>query len=128
MKNQKAYSVLISLIPALQAILDTFNAAKVDGAMRMYIGASLMLLLIILQGIQIYLNPNIKDRALWVSIVALSGYIAGGVIDNLNLIHITDEVFSIVRLVFSLVVVVSNAIVREYNTVSVTKNENSIQQ
>ena len=127
MKNQKAYSVLISLIPAIQAILDTFNAAKVDGAMRTYIGATLMLLLIILQGIQIYLNPNIKDRALWVSIVALCGYIAGGVVDNLNLIHLTDEVFSIVRLTFSLVVVVANAIVREYNTLPIGNKESDKQ-
>lgn len=83
----------------------------------MYIGASLILFLIILQGIQIYLYPDIKDRALWVSIVALMGYIAGGIIDNLNIVNLSQETDSIIRLVFTLIVVFANAIIRQYNTV-----------
>ncbi len=117
MKNQKAYSVIVSLIPAVQAILDTFNAAQVSDALRMYIGALLILLIIVMQGIQIYLNPSIKNNALWVSVVALIGYIAGGIMDNLNVIPMSEEVASVIRLVFSLFVVIANAIVREYNTV-----------
>ncbi len=117
MKNKKIYSVLVSLIPAVQAMLDTFNLAQVNDTVRAYIGAVLILLLIVLQGIQIYLNPSIKDKALWVSVVALVGYIAGGIIDNLDLVHMTEEVSGIVRLIFSLVVTLANAIVRQYNTV-----------
>ncbi len=117
MKNQKAYSVIVSLIPAVQAVLDTFNAAQVSDALRMYIGALLILLIIVMQGIQIYLNPSIKNNALWVSVVALIGYIAGGVMDNLNVIPMSEESASVIRLVFSLFVVIANAIVREYNTV-----------
>lgn len=126
MKNQKVYSVIVSLIPAIQAILDTFNVANVNGTMRMYIGAGLILLIIILQGIQIYFNPEVKDRALWVSAVALTGYIAGGIIDNLKTIQITDEIASVLRLVFSLIIVITNAIVREYNTVDINIKYDSI--
>lgn len=117
MKNQKTYSVLVSIIPAIQATLDTFNIADVNSSMRMYIGASLILLIIVLQGIQIYFNPNVKDRALWVSVVALIGYIAGGILDNLQVVQIAVEASSIVRLVFSLIVVFTNTIVKEYNTI-----------
>lgn len=117
MKNKKIYSVIVSLIPALQAVLDTFNAANVNNNMRMYIGASLILLLIILQGFQIYFNPDIKDKALWVSIVAFIGYIAGGIIDHLQLFAFTDEATSIIRLVFTLIIVFVNAIVKQYNTI-----------
>lgn len=126
MKNQKVYSVIVSLIPAIQAILDTFNVANVNSTMRVYIGAGLILLIIILQGIQIYFNPEVKDKALWVSAVALTGYIAGGIIDNLKTIQITDEVASVVRLVFSLIIVITNAIVREYNTVDTNVKYDSI--
>jgi hypothetical protein len=120
MKNRKIYSVIVSLIPAVQATLDTFNAANINNNMRMYIGAGLILLLIILQGIQIYFNPDIKDKALWVSALALIGYIAGGIIDHLQLFAITNEASSMIRLVFTLVVVFTNAIVKQYNTVDTT--------
>lgn len=118
MKNQKIYSVIVSLIPAIQAVLDTFNAANVSDHMRMYIGGALIFLIIVLQGIQIYFNPEIKNKAIWVSIVALIGYIAGGMIDNLNLISLSEETSSIIRLAFSLVVVFANTIAKEYNTVN----------
>lgn len=120
MKNKKIYSVLVSLIPAIQATLDTFNAANVSNNVRIYIGAFLILMLIILQGIQIYLNPDIKDKALWVSAVALIGFIAGGIIDHLQLFAFTNEVSSIIRLAFTLVVVFTNAIVKQYNIVDTT--------
>lgn len=81
----------------------------------MYIGACLMLLLIILQGVQIFFNPNIKDSALWVCSIALVGYTAAGVIDNLNIIQFANETASIIRLVFSLIVILTNAIVVQYN-------------
>lgn len=118
MKNRKIYSVIVSLIPAVQATLDTFNAANVNSNVRMYIGAGLILLLIILQGIQIYFNPDIKDKALWVSAVAFIGYIAGGIIDHLQLFAFTDEASSIIRLAFTLIVVFTNAIVKQYNSVN----------
>jgi len=120
MKNKKIYSVLVSLIPAVQATLDTFNAANVSSNVRMYIGAFLILILIILQGVQIYLNPDIKDKALWVNVVAFIGYVAGGIIDHLQLIALTDEISSIIRLAFTLIVVFTNALVRQYNTVDTT--------
>ena len=71
MKNQKMYSVLVSMIPAIQAILDTFNVANMDSHVRMYIGEALIFLIILLQCIQIYFNPNIKDTSLLVNAVAL---------------------------------------------------------
>src|SRR6218665_3578629 len=117
MKKQKIYSVIVSLIPAVQAVLDTFNAAKVSDDMRMYIGAGLIFLIIVLQGIQIYFNPEVKNTALWVNVLALTGYVAGGVIENLNLISLSEEAASIIRLAFSLIVVITNTIVREYHTV-----------
>ncbi len=125
MKNQKMYSVLVSMIPAIQAILDTFNVANMDSHVRMYIGAALIFLIIVLQGIQIYFNPNIKDTALWVNAVAMIGYVAGGIIDNLPAIQISEEVSSVIRLVFSLIVVFANAIVREFNTVNRPLNINT---
>jgi len=118
MKNKKIYSVLVSLIPAIQATLDTFNAANINSNARMYIGAGLILLLILLQGIQIYFNPDIKDKALWISVIALIGYVAGGIIDHLQVLAFTEETSSIIRLAFTLIVVFTNSVVKEYNTIS----------
>lgn len=114
MKNQKLYAVLVSLIPAVQAALDTFNMANMNGSVRMYTGAVLMLLLIVLQGIQIYLNPALNNRLLWVNVVALIGYISGGIIDHLQWISLSDDNESLLRLLFSFAVIVSNAVVKVY--------------
>lgn len=114
--NKFAYSVIISMIPALQATLDTFNAANLQNESRVYVSAILMLALIILQGIQTYFNPEIKNTALWISIVAFIGYVAGGIIDNLQIIQLSEENASVIRLAFTLIVVFSTSIVKQYNT------------
>ena len=124
MKNKNLYTIIVSTIPAVQALLDTFNVANINDNVRAYIGASLMLVLIILQGIQIYLNPRIKDKALWLSIVALVGYIAGGVLDNLHIIQLSAEAASIVRLVFTILIVITNTIVKQHNSIDNSLNIN----
>ena len=73
-----------------------------------------MLLLIVLQGIQIYLNPAVNNRLLWVNVVALVGYISGAIIDHLQWISLSEDNESLLRLLFSFAVIACNAIVRVY--------------
>lgn len=114
MKNTKLYSILIGIIPVLQIVLDTINTAKLDNNIRMIVGASLMLMLIILQGIERYLSPNIKNTSLWISVIALLGFVAGGILDNLQIISLSENSESIIRLIFTLIVVISTTISKQF--------------
>lgn len=114
MKNTKLYSILIGIIPVIQIVLDTINTAKLDNNIRMIVGASLMLMLIILQGIERYLSPNIKNTSLWISIIALIGFIAGGILDNLQIVSLSENSESIIRLIFTLIVVISATISKQF--------------
>lgn len=112
--QSKLYSILIGIIPVLQIVLDTINTANLDENLRTIIGASLMLVLIILQGIERYLSPFKKNTALWISIIALIGFIAGGILDNLHIIKLAPNLESLVRLIFTLMVIVSAGISRQF--------------
>jgi len=114
MKNTKLYSILIGIIPVIQIVLDTINTAKLDNNIRMIVGASLMLMLIILQGIERYLSPNIKNTSLWISVIASLGFIAGGILDNLQIVSLSENSESIIRLIFTLIVVISATISKQF--------------
>ena len=114
MKNTKLYSILIGIIPVIQIVFDTINTAKLDNNIRMIVGASLMLMLIILQGIERYLSPNIKNTSLWISVIASLGFIAGGILDNLQIVSLSENSESIIRLIFTLIVVISTTISKQF--------------
>lgn len=114
MISKKTYAILIGIIPVLQIVLDTINTAKLDNNIRMIVGASLMLMLIILQGIERYLSPNIKNTSLWISVIALLGFVAGGILDNLQIISLSENSESIIRLIFTLIVVISTTISKQF--------------
>ncbi len=110
MKNEKLYQILIALIPTIQIAFDAINSIGLEDDIRTIIGGSLILTMLILNGIKQYFDPLIKNTAVGISILLFFGYVAGGIIDHLEVFNFSENTDAIVRTAMLVIVSASGAL------------------
>lgn len=107
MKNQKIFITIMTVIVAVQSVFDAFKTVPLPESATMWIGISGMLIGIIATGIKNYLDPAIANgKNLAVTICLFIAFIAGGVLDQLNVFHLSEVATGYVRLVLTLIVTI----------------------
>lgn len=100
--NNKVMVIVGLFFTFLQLLFDTLNLGKFSLETTVYIGAFGMLFSLIRTGWIQYFESDIKDSTLWIQIALLVVYVAGGILDKLDILPFNDEIKSIVRVILTL--------------------------
>lgn len=107
--------ILIGLLLTLsQLLLDTLNVAKFSTQTTVYIGALGILISIIRSGYIQYFDSGISNETLIIQVLLFILFVAGGVLDKLEILPFNEEWKSIIRLILTFII---NAIPLILNTV-----------
>jgi len=100
--KNKTMVIVGLLFTFLQLLFDTLNVAKFSTETTIYIGAFGMLFSLFRTGWIQYFESDIADTTLWIQISLFVVYVAGGVLDKLDILPFNDEWKSIIRVVLTL--------------------------
>lgn len=120
--KEDVYVKIIGLLPMLQVLFDTINVAQVGENVKMYVGASLMLLILIVNAFKIYFDPNKSNNALWLTIVMAVLFVVGGVLDQLDIFNLNEKWQGIVRTIATLLMAVGAYLINAFGDKNETSN------
>ncbi len=100
--KNKTMVIVGLLFTFLQLLFDTLNVAKFSTQTTVYIGAFGMLFSLLRTGWIQYFESDITNTTLWIQISLFCVYVAGGILDKLDILPFNDEWKSIIRVVLTL--------------------------
>lgn len=100
--KNKTMVIVGLLFTFLQLLFDTLNVAKFSTQTTVYIGAFGMLFSLLRTGWIQYFESDITNTTLWIQISLFCIYVAGGILDKLDILPFNDEWKSIIRVVLTL--------------------------
>lgn len=96
-KQNKWFAITALILMLSQLFLDTLNVANFNTNTTVWIGAIGMFISIVNAGFKQYFS-DIDNSTIYIQVLLFVAYIAGGVLDQLDILPFNDDWKSIIRL------------------------------
>ncbi len=106
---EKIFYILMIVAVSLQLFLDTLNQVPFPEEIKMKVSASIMLALILLNGIRTYFDPVTENNNLILTLILFVIFVCGYLLDNFTILKPFGWDESIFRTILTLIISISTS-------------------